>query len=93
MIENGVVAVLLAYADKILTVLQTYFFLLRYPFYDQSFINSIKYRMKSLASMTVASTRRDISDSGSHYNTGLGIKKKFPVYVPVTIPINTTLSS
>ena len=32
-------------------------------------------RMKPLASTTAGSTRRDISDSGSHYNAGLGIKK------------------
>jgi len=32
-------------------------------------------RMKPLTSTTAASTKRNISDSGSHYNTGLGIKK------------------
>jgi hypothetical protein len=32
-------------------------------------------RMKPFASTTAASTRMDISDSGSHYTTGLGIKK------------------
>ena len=32
-------------------------------------------RMKPLASTIAASTMKDISDSDSHYNTGLGIKK------------------
>jgi hypothetical protein len=32
-------------------------------------------RMKPLASTTAASTKRDISYPGSHYNTGLGIRK------------------